>query len=100
MQIEETSKMTIGSSALSLSKYPQVICNSIISCNLACKYLGITIHCELSFQEHILCDGETPKTKWFDKQTSSLCSKEQPGKLLQVKYKSNHSIWYPYIWLL
>ena len=94
----KTLKTTRVSSA---SKCPHVIWNKVISFNTACKYLGTTIDCKTFFPKtYRICDGENRKTKQFDKQISSLCSKEESGKLLQVKYKSNHSLWYLYIWLL
>ena len=43
VNMDKTSKMTIGSRASSLSKYSHVICNSVISCNPVCESLSITI---------------------------------------------------------
>ena len=63
--------MTIDSCASSISKYPHVLCNSVISCNPACKYLGVNFECKLCPNTYRISDGETRKTNWFDK-TSSL----------------------------
>ena len=75
VSIEKTLKITISSSASSLPKEPQVNRNSGISCYPACKYLGITSDCKLSFPKtYGICDWETRKTKLFDNQTSTLCT--------------------------